>query len=108
MNQPSYEKFVGSVVPGGTVIVDATVPRTIEPPAGVKLVVMPAIDLATKLGMPRAANTLMLAALSKHGVARLKRESLLTIMANNFRKKPALAEKNLALFEAGEAELTGL
>jgi len=102
MNQPSYEKFVGSVVPGGTVIVDATVSRTVEPPAGVKLVVMPAIDLSTQLGMPKAANTLMLAALSKHGVARLKRESLLTIMANNFRKKPAFAEKNLALFEAGE------
>jgi Pyruvate/2-oxoacid:ferredoxin oxidoreductase gamma subunit len=48
----------------------------------------------------------MLAALSKYGVTRLTRESLLTIMANNFRKKPAFAEKNLSLFEAGEKSVT--
>jgi 2-oxoisovalerate ferredoxin oxidoreductase beta subunit len=104
MNQPSYERFVGTVVPGGTVIVDATVTRTVEPPAGVKLIVMPAIDLSTKLGMPKAANTLMLATLSKHGVMRLKRESLLRIMERNFLKKPALGAKNLEIFEAGEKQ----
>lgn len=102
MNQPSYEKFVGSVVPGGTVIVDATVTRTVEPPAGVKLIVLPAIDLSTQLGMPKAANTLMLAALSKSGVMRLKRESLLRLMERNFLKKPALGAKNLEIFEVGE------
>jgi len=106
MNQPSYERFVGTVVPGGTVIVDATVTQTIEPPAGVNLVIMPAIDLATKLGVPKAANTMMLAALSKRGVTRLTRDNLLNTLVDSFRKKPALAEKNRALFAAAEAAIT--
>lgn len=106
MNQPSYERFVGTVLPGGTVIVDATVTRTIEPPVGVKLVVMPAIDLATKLGVPKAANTMMLAALAKHGVTHLTRDSLLNALVGSFWRKPALAEKNRTLFAAAEAEIT--
>jgi Pyruvate/2-oxoacid:ferredoxin oxidoreductase gamma subunit len=71
----------------------------------VKLIVMPAIDLSTKLGMPKAANTLMLAILSKSGVMRLKRESLLRIMERNFLKKPALGAKNLEIFEVGEKQI---
>jgi 2-oxoisovalerate ferredoxin oxidoreductase beta subunit len=105
MNQPSYERFVGTVAPGGTVIVDATVTRTVEPPVGVKLVVMPAIDLATKLGVPKAANTMMLVALSKHGVTHLTRDNLLNALVGSFWKKPALAEKNRFLFTAAEAEI---
>ena len=108
MNQPSYERFVGTVVPGGMVIVDATVTRTVPPPAGVNLVVMPAIDLATKLGVPKAANTMMLAALAKHGVTRMTRDNLLKALVDSFRKKPALAEKNHTLFEAGEAEIASV
>jgi 2-oxoisovalerate ferredoxin oxidoreductase beta subunit len=108
MNQPSYERYVGTVAPGGTVIVDATVTRTIAPPAGVHLVIMPAIDVAAELGVPKAANTLMLAALSKHGVTRLTRDSLLNALVDGFRKKPALAEKNRDLFEAGEKQISSL
>jgi 2-oxoisovalerate ferredoxin oxidoreductase beta subunit len=105
MNQPSYEHFVGTVAPGGTVIVDASVTRTVEPPPGVNLVVMPAIDLAASLGVPKAANTMMLAALSKHNVTRLTRESLVHALVTSFRKKPALGEKNRDLFAAAEASL---
>ena len=105
MNQPSYERFVGTIAPGGTVIVDATVTRTVEPPVGVKLVVMPAIDLAIKLGVPKAANTMMLVALSKHGVTHLTRDNLLNALVGSFWKKPALAEKNSSLFIAAEAEI---
>ena len=104
MNQPSYERFVGTVVPGGTVIVDATVPRTVEPPEGVRLLVMPAIELATKMGVPKAANTMMLAALSRLGVTHISRASLIRALADSFAKKPALAEKNVAFFEAAEKE----
>ena len=67
--------------------------------------VMPAIDLATKLGIPKAANTMMLAALSKHGVTRLKRDNLLNALVGSFWKKPALAEKNRSLFTTAEAEI---
>jgi 2-oxoisovalerate ferredoxin oxidoreductase beta subunit len=105
MNQPSYERFVGTVAPGGVVIVDATVTRTVEPPEGVRLVVMPAISLAAKMGVPKAANTMMLAALSRLGATRLSRDNLIRALADSFAKRPALAEKNVALFNAAEAEV---
>jgi len=105
MNQPSYERFVGTVAPGGVVIVDSTATRTIEPPAGVKLVVMPAVALAAKMGVPKAANTMMLAALSRLGVTHISRDNLIRALAASFSKKPALAEKNVEFFNAAEAEV---
>jgi len=102
MNQPSYERFVGDVARGGTVIVDATVTRTIEPREGVNLVIMPAIALAAELGVPKAANTMMLGALSKLGLTHIPREHLMRALADSFKKKPTLVEKNLKLFAAAE------
>jgi Pyruvate/2-oxoacid:ferredoxin oxidoreductase gamma subunit len=102
MNQPSYERYVGDVVKGGIVIVDETVPLNVQAPEGVKVVRMPAIDLAIKLGVPKAANTMMLAALMKLGATGLKRENLIDALCASFKKKPELAEKNKAL--VGEAE----
>jgi 2-oxoisovalerate ferredoxin oxidoreductase beta subunit len=102
MNQPSYERFVGLVNPGGTVIVDATVPLAVPPPQDVRVVSMPAIDLSITLGVPKASNTLMLAALARLGVTGLTREHLLEALDASFKKKPALVEKNRLLF--GEAE----
>ena len=102
MNQPSYERFVGTVAPGGVVIVDATVPCTVEPPAGVRRVVMPAIRLAAEMGVPKAANTMMLAALSRLGLARVSRDNLLRALVDSFSKRPALADKNVTLFQAAE------
>ena len=101
MNQPAYERFVGQVRPGGTVIVDATVPLAVKPPQGVRLVVMRAIGLSQELGVPKAANTMMLAALCRLGVTGLEQEHLLEALDASFKKKPALVEKNRQLF--GEA-----
>ena len=103
MNQPSYERFVKDVRPGGTVIVDATVPLTAEAPKGVRVVSMPAIDLAIKMGVPKAANTMMLAALARLGVTGLKNEHLLTALDVSFKNKPALVEKNRLLLNEAEA-----
>ena len=105
MNQPSYERFAGQVRPGGTVIVDATVPIVAKPPQGVHLVVMRAIGLAQELGVPKAANTMMLAALSRLGVTGLKQEHLLEALDASFKKKPALIEKNRQLFNEAVAWL---
>ncbi len=103
MNQPSYERFVGHVVPGGLVIVDASVPLQAQVPEGVRVVALPAIDLAISFGVPKAANTLMLAALARLGVTGLSRDHLLAALDASFKKKPALVEKNRMLFGAAEA-----
>ncbi|HRR33188.1 MAG TPA: 2-oxoacid:acceptor oxidoreductase family protein [Kiritimatiellia bacterium] len=103
MNQPSYERFVKDVKPGGTVIVDATVPLKVAAPEDVRVVSMPAIDLSIKMGVPKAANTMMLAALAKLGVTGLKYEHLLTALDASFKGKPALVEKNRLLLNEAEA-----
>ena len=105
MNQPSYERFVGQVVPGGTVIVDETVPLTSAVPKGVRVVVMQAIGLSLKLGVPKAANTMMLAALARLGVTGLSSEHLLAALDASFKKKPALVQKNRELFSEAVAWL---
>jgi 2-oxoisovalerate ferredoxin oxidoreductase beta subunit len=104
MNQPAYERFVGDVAPGGIVIVDETVPITLEPPAGVKLVRWPAIAMAEKFGVPKAANTMMLACLKKYSCTGLSAENLETALVASFKKKPELGELNRQLLRKAEAQ----
>ena len=103
MNQPSYERFVGDVVKGGTVIVDETVPLTVAPPEGVTVVRWPAIRLAEEFGVPKAANTMMLAALKKLACTGLSGASLEAALVASFKKKPELGEKNRELLRKAEA-----
>ncbi len=104
MNQPAYERFVGDVKPGGIVIVDATVPITAEPPPGVQLVQWRAIQMAEEFGVPKAANTMMLAALKKFKCTGLSDASLEAALVASFKKKPALGEKNRELLRKAEAQ----
>ncbi|MBR4476942.1 MAG: 2-oxoacid:acceptor oxidoreductase family protein [Kiritimatiellae bacterium] len=103
MNQPAYERFVGDVKSGGTVIVDETVPIKVQPPEGVRLIVWPAIKMAEEFGVPKAANTMMLAALKKFKCTGLSDESLERALVASFKKKPALGEKNRELLRLAES-----
>ena len=103
MNQPAYERFVGDVKKGGTVIVDETVPVVKQPPEGVRLIRWPAIKMAEEFGVPKAANTMMLAALKKFKCTGLSDESLESSLVASFKKKPALGEKNRELLRKAEA-----
>ena len=103
MNQPAYERFIGDVRKGGIVVVDDTVPVSVMPPDGVRLVRWPAIRMAEEFGVPKAANTMMLAALKKFGCTGLSGESLEKSLVASFRKKPALGEKNRELLRMAEA-----
>ena len=105
MNQPAYERFAGDVKKGGVVIVDATVPVTVQPPEGVKLVSWPAIKMAEEFGVPKAANTMMLAALIKLGCTGLKDENLEQALVASFAKKPELGVKNLELLRQAETRM---
>ena len=105
MNQPSYERFVGDVKKGGVVIVDASVPITKQPPEGVKLRQVPAIKMAEDFGVPKAANTMMLAALRAFKATGLDDAHLETALCASFKKKPQLVEKNRDLLHRAEAAL---
>ena len=103
MNQPSYERFAPTVAPGGTLILDATVPLdAAKAPAGVRVVVVPSIQIATDQGVPKAANTVMLGALAALGVTGLPRDTLLKALCDSFAKRPSLVPKNEAIFIAAE------
>ena len=103
MNLPAYERFVGDVVKGGTVIVDETVPVSVPPPEGVRLIRWPAIRMAEEFGVPKAANTMMLAALKKFKCTGLSDANLEKALVASFRKKPELGEKNRELLRRAEA-----
>ena len=105
MNQPSYERFVGDVKRGGIVIVDSSVPVTRHPPEGVALKQVPAIAMAEEFGVPKAANTMMLAALCAFKATGLRHESLEEALCASFKKKPQLIEKNRELLRRAEERL---
>jgi len=97
MNQPAYERFAADVKKGGTIIVDETVPIQVPPPEGVTLIRWPALTMAEDFGVPKAANTMMLAALKKYRLTGLSDENLETALVASFKKKPELGEKNREL-----------
>ncbi len=103
MNQVAFERFIGDVPPGGVVFVDETVPLPEQSPAGVRVITVPAIRLASEYNLPQAANTVMLAAISAYNAAKLDRESLVKSLQGAFRRKPELAGKNLEVFNLAEA-----
>ena len=102
MNQPAYERFAADVKKGGTIIVDETVPVQVPPPEGVTLIRWPALKMAEDFGVPKAANTMMLAALKKYKLTGLSDENLETALIASFKKKPELGEKNRELLRKAE------
>jgi 2-oxoglutarate ferredoxin oxidoreductase subunit gamma len=63
MNQPSLDKFVHAVTPGGTVVVDSTmvaqVPAADELAEGVRVYALPATALAEENGLKGLANIIL-------------------------------------------------
>ena len=106
MNQPAYERFAADVKKGGAIVVDETVPINVQPPEGVTLHRWPAIRMAEEFGVPKAANTMMLAALKKYRLTGLSDENLETALVASFKKKPELGEKNRELLRRAEKALS--
>ncbi len=99
MNRPAYERFAPDVKKGGIIICDSLVERTAPAPEGVKVFEMPATQLAIDLGVPKAANTIMLAALAYHHATGLDTEKLLQALDASFEKKPKLIPINREIFQ---------
>lgn len=59
MNQPSLDKFIGSVVPGGKVIVDSTMCSRIPDRDDVAIYPVPATQLAEEAGLEGLANVIL-------------------------------------------------
>ena len=59
MNQPSLDKFEGSVVEGGVAVVDSTLVQRVPEIPGVRMRALPATAMAEEAGFKKLANIIM-------------------------------------------------
>ena len=59
MNQPSYDKFIDAVAPGGVVVVDSTLVLSMKERDDVTTVALPATEIAEKEGLKGLANIVL-------------------------------------------------
>jgi 2-oxoglutarate ferredoxin oxidoreductase subunit gamma len=105
MNQPSWEKFKGAVVPGGLVFVNTSLIKITDPPKNVKIVEVPATETANTLGDVRMANMVMLGALNS--VIKFTEFKNFYDNLNYFftGKKEKFIPNNVKAIEAGESHV---
>ena len=101
MNNPSYDRFIGSVAPGGVAVVDSTLVDRACDRADIAAVFLPATQTAKESGLQGLANIILLGAL-------LKKTGFTTVenLEACFRKivpakKADLIEKNMRALRIG-------
>ena len=101
MNTPSLEKFVNSVKPGGTIVVDSTMVDATVERTDVNTYYIPATQLATDNDLPGGANIILLGKVFKEtgivSAETFKRAIEKVVPA----KKAALAANNLKAVQIG-------
>ncbi|WP_316558675.1 2-oxoacid:acceptor oxidoreductase family protein [Methanimicrococcus hongohii] len=100
LNRPSLEKFEKDVKKGGFLIYDSSIDNY-TPPADVKAICVPAIEIATSAGSSKAANTAMLGVILALGTTGLSQEEYEKAIAESFAEKPKLVDMNIAVLKAG-------
>ena len=99
-NRPSLEKFASTVKKGGVILYDSLAGQ-FQAPEGVKVISVPATEIAKEKGATQAANTAMFGALMQAGKLGLPNEAYANAFRVTFAKKPKLIPKNLEILEAG-------
>ena len=99
-NRPSLEKFASSVKKGGVIIYESMAGQ-FQAPEGVRVISLPATEIATERGAAQAANSAMFGALMQAGGLGLPREAYADAFRVTFAGKPKLIPKNLDILEAG-------
>jgi len=104
MTRPMLDHFLPMVKSGGMVFCDSLILGHDAPVrSDVRMISVPATELAAANGSNRAANTVMLAALLHTNATGLPAEAILHARDGALRKKPKLVEQNRKIFEAGLA-----
>jgi 2-oxoisovalerate ferredoxin oxidoreductase beta subunit len=100
-NEPSVEKFIGELQPGGLMMLNSSMVTTKPARADVRIVEVPVTDTAREVGNPKVANMVMLGAYLQLTGA-VADESVLSAMAEHgFRAD--LVELNRKAIQAGRA-----
>ncbi|HSW40412.1 MAG TPA: 2-oxoacid:acceptor oxidoreductase family protein [Acidobacteriota bacterium] len=99
-NQPSIEKFFHDVLPGGLVLVNSSLITDIPARTDVRVVSVPAYEVAGALGNVKAANMVMLGAYLELTGAVEKESILSAFMARGI--KTSIIQGNREAIEAGQ------
>ena len=100
MNEPSLVRFEERVKPGGTLIFNSSLIKRVPARTDIKVVAVPANDMAEKLGSDKIANMVVLGAYI--GVSQaLSLESVMATMKAKLDKKPEMVVLNEAAILAG-------
>lgn len=104
MTPPMLKRFLPTVKPGGVVFCDSLVlDADASRRPDVRLVSIPATELAAAAGYARAGNTAILAAMAHTGVTGLPESAIGEARDLSLRKKPALVELNRKLYDSALA-----
>ncbi len=101
MNQPSLDKFIDAVVPGGKVIIDSTICQRIPERADVDIFPVPATQLAEENGLKGLASVILVGKLLREIGFCDPRTLDQAIVKNVPPKKAHLLPKNRKAFEIG-------
>jgi len=101
LNQPSYDKFLARIKPGGLLVVNSSIVQNNKERDDIKMMTIPATDIANELGKSALANMVCLGALLPY----LKLIDMNTLQkgmdAVVGTKKPELYEANIEAIKKG-------
>ena len=100
MNQAACNKHLKTVKAGGLALIDSTVNLPKELPPDVRIVKIPAIEIALANGVPKAANVAILGGLIALDALNIPGHLLIEALERSFAKKPALIETNRKVLQA--------
>jgi len=103
MNEPSYEKFIGRMRDGGTVIVNSSLMSECEYPESVNVYLIGATDRANAIGNSRAANIVMMGAMIR-ATGLLEDGAFVEGLKRYFEKRGKNNPKNLEAYRIGYEE----
>ncbi|MDT8388956.1 MAG: 2-oxoacid:acceptor oxidoreductase family protein [Lentisphaeria bacterium] len=98
MNAPSIKRFAPEVRPGGTIFHEASSGDFSAPDDSIRIVPVPAFQLALDCGEERAANTAMLGAVAASGVTGLSPSDFENVLEHVFSRKKKVLAVNLKTF----------
>lgn len=101
LNQPSYEKFMPLIKPGGTMVLNSSIVKPDNCRKDITIISVPASEMANEIGNSNLANMVCLGALLPKltTVTPLSVEKAIAAVVGN--KKPAMLELNNAAIQKG-------
>ncbi|WP_407308995.1 2-oxoacid:acceptor oxidoreductase family protein [Desulfosporosinus sp. SB140] len=100
MNEASYHKFLGSVVPGGTLYVNSSMVPELPGREDIRVVRVPVNDIAHEMGEAKVANIVMLGVIQAV-TPTLDDDIIVSALKELAGKKPELADLNARALNAG-------